>query len=65
MWNPFQQQSSSDDEEPEHTLDNPYCRDLSHDCHNDWRYHAEFTDNQLEVEPDDQTYGFALRFLGS
>ena len=48
----------------EHTIDNPYCGDLSCWCHNNDAYHATFTDNQLSLETDGQTFDMALTLLG-
>jgi hypothetical protein len=48
----------------EHTPENPYCSDFSCWCHTDDSYHATYTDDQLQLTPDEQTYDIALTLLG-
>lgn len=51
-------------EQEVHTPSNPYCGDLTCWCNFDASYHATFTDDQLQIQPNEQTYDIALTLLG-
>jgi hypothetical protein len=66
MWKQLEDVSWVDSEtvyeEDVHTVDHPYCEDLSCWCHTDVAYHDEVTGPLLVVT--DEQVGWAYRFFG-
>jgi hypothetical protein len=45
----------------EHTADHPYCSNLDHSCHTDWRYHQSVTGMS---DPTAEELALSAEFFG-